>query len=182
MPDLLLEEDWAHRAATIRHLDFQLSGGEGLGGPAAGRALEATRRLPRNLTPGDYRRLGKDKTLRVYENPAAIALCIFDESKALCRKLEEGGKDTRPDLLTCVDSCSNIARTDDHIASITHQMDKLRAEAKLAPLPMAQSMLAQADRNERIVASFGASRILLSDAREQPSTVAHEELQGKPSE
>lgn len=163
MPDLLLEEDWNHRVSTVRHLGDLLDAGEGISGPAAQRVIEATQRLPRLLLPSDERRLRKDKSLPVYDNPAAIALCYYEEQGALCQKLKQTGKDTQPDLLGCVDGCHNCARTDGHLAGLRRQTQGLRDQAALAPKPLAQSMLARAHRNEKIVAEFGEQRITLND-------------------
>lgn len=164
MPDLLLEEDWNHRRKTVEDLSDLLSSGQGIGGPAAGHAVEATRRLPRQLLPADERRLRKDKSLLVYENPAAIALCFYDESKALCQKLKQAKRDARPDLLDCVPGCLNCARTDEHLMKLTRQSGALRDQAALVPLPMAQSMLAEAERKERIVSEFNSTRITLENS------------------
>lgn len=165
IPGLILDEDWNHRKATIRQLDDLLSSGKGIGGPAAERAIEATRKLPRHLQPADERRLRKDKSLTVYDNPAAIALCIYNESTALCQKIKQAAKDTGPDLLGCLDGCPNCVRTDDHLVHLTLQTCALRDQAEIVPLPMAQSLLFQADRNERIIRDFDATRITLDEAR-----------------
>jgi hypothetical protein len=162
MPSLLLEEDWNHREATIRQLDEFLAGGKGISGPAAGRAIEATR-LIRLLTPSDERRLRKDKSLLVYENPAAMALCVYNERNALCNKLKQTEKDNQPDLLGCVDGCLNSARTDGHLELLKRKTDGLRKQAELSPLPMALSMQALADRNDRIMNDFSSNRLTLDD-------------------
>jgi hypothetical protein len=165
MPDLLLEEDWNHRLSTIRHLGEQLSDGQGVGGPAANRALSIVARVPRQLLPADERRLRKEAWLTVYDNPAAIALCVYNEATALCTKRRLAGKDTNPDLLGCVDGCPNCARTDGHVVRLTLQARSLRDQAAMAPLPMAQSMLERAERNDRIVADFDATRMTVGDGQ-----------------
>ena len=141
MPDLLLEEDYNHRLAMAHEIDSLLSSGGGISGPAAKRAVEATQRLPRLLLPSEERRLRKDKSLVVYDNPAAIALCVFNEATALCKVLTQTEKDTQPDLIGCVEGCPNCARTDDHLDALTLQAHTLREQAELVPIPMAQSMV-----------------------------------------
>lgn len=168
MPDLLLEEDWNHRVSTIHHLDALHSAGQGISGPGADRAIKATRRIPRLLLPADERRLRKDPSLMVYDNPAAVALCVFVEEKALCRKLRDTAKDTRPDLLGCVEGCPNCARTDDHLRRLSRNASALQAQAEFVPLPMAQSMLAEADRLEQVVTDFSATRIISEERTPGP--------------
>ncbi|WP_323958892.1 hypothetical protein GC088_10060 [Arthrobacter sp. JZ12] len=159
MPDLLIEEDWNHRRDTIRELAQLVSEGQGLSGPAAEDAIQAVRKLPRNLLPADERRLRKDRSLKVYDNPAAIALCIYREDRALCAKFKDAGKDTQPDLLNCVDGCKNVARTEKHLTRLGSDSIQLQKQAELAPAPMAQSLLAKARRNDLIVAEAIATRV-----------------------
>jgi hypothetical protein len=97
----------------------------------------------------------------VYDNPAALALCIYDEQNALCQKLRSSGKDTQPDLLGCIDGCLNSARRDDQVEGLKIQARALRNQAQLVPLPMAQSMAAQAQRNDRVVEEIESTRITL---------------------
>lgn len=169
MPDLMLEEDWNQRVSTIRHLDALTSAGQGISGPAADRAIQATRRLPRLLLPADERRLRKDPSLLVYDNPAALALCVFAEEKALCRKLRDSARDTRPDLLGCIDGCPNCARTDDHLTRIGENATILKAQAEFVPLPMAQSMLAEAERLEHMVSDFRATPVIPEERTQRPA-------------
>lgn len=158
MPDLRLEEDWNQRVNTIHQLEEMLDAGGGLNGPAAGRAISAVRQLPRQLTPTEEKRLKKDATFAVFDNPAAIALCVFFEPNALCHKLRQTGKDTRPDLLGCVAGCQNCARTDEQLELVMQKAKGMREEADISPLPMAQSMRAEADRQERMVSEFREQR------------------------
>lgn len=158
MPDLRLEEDWNQRVNTMRQLGEMLDAGGGLNGPAAGRAITAVRQLPRQLTPADERRLRKDPTFAVFDNPAAIALCVFFEPSALCHKLRQSGKDTRPDLLGCVAGCQNCARTDEQLEVVRRRAKGMREEANISPLPMALSMRAEADQQEQMISEFRAQR------------------------
>lgn len=159
MRDLLLEEDWAHRRRTIRHLGMLLEDGQTLSGPAAQRASDVAQSLPRFLTPADERRLRRSKDLVIYDNPSALALCVYDESSALCEKRKLAGKDTAPTLLECVEGCPCIARTEAHLATLRRDAELLRAQAELVPRPMSLSMLARADRHDRIVEESEHMRI-----------------------
>jgi hypothetical protein len=161
MPDLLLEEDWAHRRRMAGNVQDMWDTGAGISGPAAGRALEAARKLPRHLTPADDRRLRKDPAITIYDNPAAIALCVYDKKKALCETIAVTGKNLSPDLLGCVDGCPNCARTDDHLDALRARATELRKAAVAQPIPMAQSMIARAEHDERLADEFAGSRILI---------------------
>lgn len=163
MPDLRLEEDWNQRVNTIRELGELLDAGGGLNGPGAGRAITAVRKLPRQLTEAEERRLRKDTTFAVYDNPAAIALCIFYEPNALCHKVRQSGKDSGPDLLGCVSGCKNCARTDEQLELVMQRSRGMREEANISPLPMALSMRAKADQQEHMVSEFRKRRETLDD-------------------
>lgn len=163
MNDLLLEEDWSHRRRTVDHLRNLLDSGEGLSGPAAARAFAATDKLPRHLTPADERRLRKDGTLLIYDNPAAVALCVYDERRALCHKIKLAGKDGQPSLLDCVDGCLNCARTDGQLQELESAAGALQANAALSPLPLAQAFLARSERNLLLVSQHRSTRICRSN-------------------
>ena len=153
MSDLLLEEDWAHRKRIIEHLDELLAEGEQVIGPAANRVATAVEKLPRFLTPTDERRLRRDPELVIYENPAAIALCVFQLDLAMCIKKRESGRELAPNLLDCHDECRCLARTEAQIAQIEEDAIGLRMNAELSPLPQRRSLLARAERNDHIVAA-----------------------------
>ena len=173
MNDLLLEEDWSHRRRTVEHLRSLLDSGEGLSGPAASRALGATEKLLRALTPADERRLRKDGSLLIYDNPAAVALCVFDERRALCHKIKLAGKDNQPSLLECVDGCQNCARTDGQLQELESEAAALQANAALSPLPLAQAFLARSERNLLIVSQHRSTRICRSNMT-APESVSDE--------
>ena len=128
-----------------------LEGGQHLSGPAATRAVTAVQALPRFLTPSDERRLRRRKDLVIYDNAAAIALCVYDEATALCGKRERPGSPVGPTLVSCVDGCPNCAWTDSQLARLTTDAASLRAQAELAPKPLAQSMVARAEHLEHKV-------------------------------
>lgn len=161
MGDLLAEEDWAHRRNTMMHVRDLLEVGEGISGPGAQRAVAAITKLPRNLTPADERRLRKEEGTLIYDNPAAIALCIFHEPDALCRKVASSGKAAQPSLLDCVDGCRNCARTDGQLRNLERDATTCRANATLSPLPLAQAFLDRANRNLLTVQQFRSQRLCL---------------------
>lgn len=155
MRDLLLEEDWRHRRRTIENVAHLIDSGRQLTGPGAARATTIALGMPRFLTPADEKRLRKDRDLVIYDNPAALALCVWDETRALCRKRELGSS-SAPSLPSCVDGCPNIARTDAHIEKLDAESLMLRTSAAMSPKPIAQSLVARAERNEKIVANARA--------------------------
>ena len=161
MNDLLLEEDWAHRKNTIRYLAELLDAGQGVSGPKASLAIAATQALPRHLTAGDERRMRLDKSLVLYDNPSAIALCMYREQHAVCQKLSHGNQVPRPDLLNCVDGCICAVRTDENLIELRNVVEQLRKQARLSPKPLAQSLLAEADEKEAIAERFEQNRLTL---------------------
>ena len=176
--DLLLEEDWEHRRRTLDRLASILAEGAGIGGPAAARAIEAAARLPRPLTSGDERRLRKDQTLMIYDNPAAVALCVYRAHNALCEKTRFANSDAAPDLVGCVDGCPNCARTDDHIGDLRIKANRLRAHAETQPIPIARSLITQAERCERLAEQSQDTRLVanlnLSDQSSSPEIRSHD--------
>jgi hypothetical protein len=158
MQDLLLEEDWRHRMRTIEYLRDLIDEGGSISGPASDRAIVAARKLPRHLTPADERRLRKDASMVVYENPAALALCVYDEENALCHKIKLANRNDQPNLLECIDGCRNSARTEKHIDALTSEAEVLRVQATLSPLPLAQAFIAEAERKLRIVEEHERNR------------------------
>lgn len=162
MKDVMAEEDWTHRRETIYNVADLLAAGQGISGPAASRAVAAVQGLPRDLTPGDERRLKRDKTLVMYDNPSAVALCLYSEKTALCHRVSRVGGPGGPDLLNCVDGCPNCGRTDAHLMTLDSQAAALRNNAAVAPRPMAQSLNAEADRREKLSEQFRKTRITLT--------------------
>lgn len=173
MRDLMLEEDWAHRRSTMMHVRDLLDVGEGVSGPGAQRAIAAISKLPRNLTPADERRLRKEGQYQIYDNPAAIALCIFHEPDALCRKVTLDGKVAQPSLLECVDGCRNCARTDDQLRKLESEAATCQANATLSPLPLAQAFLERSNRNLLTVRQFRSQRFCL-EAKAEPGKLLDE--------
>jgi hypothetical protein len=162
MPALLLEEDWERRKATIRHLQDMNSNGGGVSGSAAERAITAVHKLPRPLLPSDERRLRKDPALLIYESEASLTLCVYREETALCRKFEQSGKNSAPDLLGCVDGCPNAARTDEHLEALKLQAGAFRKQAETEPIPIAQALVVRARRNEDIISECSKTRLASS--------------------
>lgn len=158
MQDLLLEEDWLHRMRTIEYLRDLIDDGTSISGPASDRAVAAAQKLPRHLTPADERRLRKDASMVVYENPAALALCVYDEENALCHKLKLANRNDQPNLLECIEGCRNSARTEKHLDALASEAEVLRIQATLSPLPLAQAFIAEAERKLRIVEEHERNR------------------------
>jgi hypothetical protein len=170
LQSLMAEEDWAHRRSTIDSLSELLSAGQGISGPAAHRAIAAVQAMPRDLTPGDERRLKKNRALVVYDNPSAVALCVYSEATALCQRPMRADAPAAPDLLGCVDGCPNCGRTDEHLRKLREQASELRQQASLSPQPLAQSMLAEAQRRETLYRDFRKTRVVIGKRPDDPTT------------
>lgn len=160
MNELLLEEDWEHRKRTIAHLSEILGSGQGVSGPAAIRAVNTANALPRQLTAGDERRLRRDSSTTIYENPHAVALCVYYAPTGLCGKKGSERITSGPALSNCVDGCPNCARTDSHLDQLRSEATTLRAQAQISPKPLAQSMVAEAVWREGLASRFAETRII----------------------
>ncbi|KQQ94568.1 hypothetical protein ASF62_10895 [Leifsonia sp. Leaf325] len=172
MNDLLAEEDWQRRRSTIVHLAELIESGKGISGPAAQRVVDAIRPLPRLLTPADERRMRKDPDLEIYDNESSVTLCAYDPPSALCHRRSPDSKNRalrgdRPNLLACVVGCKCRARTDSQLDELAQQARSLRAQADVSPMPMAQSLIAEAEVREIQVADFTASRIIPEPAEDE---------------
>ncbi|WP_138946756.1 hypothetical protein [Plantibacter sp. M259] len=152
MNALLSDEDWAHRRATIQQLGHLLAVGEAVYGPGAAHAVTAVRRLPAEVTPAEERRLRRDPELVLYDNPAAIALCAYRATTALCHRESDTSPSATPQLGRCHPRCANIVHTEGHLLQIAGLADSLRANAAISPLPLAQSMVANAEDLDDVVA------------------------------
>jgi hypothetical protein len=165
MPSEHARADWEHRKEMHQQLLREFDAGSTFFGPAADRLTDIIQKVPRVLTPQDERRLKKSGELPIYDNPAALALCVFDERQALCKKIEATGAKPKPDLLGCLPTCKNIARTATHVQQVEQEISRLELQAQLSPKPMAQSLL---DR-----ASTLSDQLTPPQRRPAPTTESH---------
>ena len=128
-----------------------LANGGHITGAAGARATTIALGMPRFLTPADERRLRRDPSIVIYDNPDAVAICVWDETSALCRKQGRGESRAVPVLPGCVDICPNLARTEVQLDALEAESDRLRLNASMSPKPIARSLLARAERNREIV-------------------------------
>ena len=92
----------------------------------------------------------------------AFLACSYDPAKALCHPGRPAGKNAgHPDLDRCNPACANIARTDEHVAALTAEIARLRAEAAspLAPEPIRQRLTQRADALEQIADRHARTRV-----------------------
>ena len=150
-------ETAATMASYLSHVSDRLDAGEAVSGPAAPRLISAARDATTRyegmyLSPRQARALLADPALQVHDHPRAFLACNYDPAKALCHPGRAAGKAAHPDLDRCNPACANIARTDEHIAALTTETARLRAEAAspLAPEPIRQRLTQRADALERI--------------------------------
>ena len=151
-------ETAAAMVGYLQHVSERLDVGEAVSGPAAPRLMNAARDAATRyegmfLSPRQARVLLADPAMQVHDNPRAFLACNYDPAKALCHPGRAAGKAAaHPDLDRCNPACANIARTGEHIAALTTETARLRAEAAspLAPEPIRQRLTQRADALEHI--------------------------------
>jgi len=130
---LLDREQAAAVVDTLHGLAAELSDGSQLSGPAAERLAAAARRAATFdgafLSWRELKRLLGDPDLRVFDNPGAFLVCVNDPARALCRPGRPGA-DVTPDLSACRPECSNVVRTDGHLAGLLREIERLEREAE----------------------------------------------------
>ena len=160
-------ETAATMASYLQHVNDRLDAGEAVSGPAAPRLMSAARDAATRyegmfLSPRQARALLADPALQVHDNPRAFLACSYDPAKALCHPGRPAGKNAgHPDLDRCNPACANVARTGEHIAALTAEIARLRAEAAspLAPEPIRQRLTQRAAALERIGDRHARTRV-----------------------
>lgn len=153
---LMAQEEATALVDTIEQTRRDLEAGDGISGPAAKRLINAVNRTSgfegTYLSVKDARRLKADTSLTMHDNPESFLTCMFDPNRALCQRTT-GRQATEPRLDDCQRNCSNIARTDRHIGSLDHEVQRLRTEADspLTPKPLALRLHARADTFAAII-------------------------------
>lgn len=169
---LMAYEESSTLVDTIEQARRDLEAGEGVSGPAATRLINVVNRFGgfegTYLSNKDARRLRADTSLRMYDNPDSFLTCMFDPNRALCHRTE-GRNAFEPRLDDCQRTCSNIARTDRHITSLEHEVQRLRSEADnpLTPKPLAFRLRSRADTFSTIIDEHRATAITTSSPPEQ---------------
>jgi integrase len=134
-------------ADTVSGLREDLQAGIGVSGPAARFAITTAVSGPvfagKAITATTARRLLANETAMLYDNPQALLLCHYKRDQALCHR--EGVRDT-PSLHRCIPGCPNIIRTDRHAEQLRDRADVLRQQAAHVPHPVAERLLATAER------------------------------------
>lgn len=146
----LLDIETARATAdTLASLHEDLASGVGVSGPAAQRLIHAAAQAPAfagAITTGrQARALLSNPLLTVHDNPRALAMCVYNRDKALCRRIQD---DDAPRLDRCVATCTNIARTDHHAVQLTARAAELeqQADSGALPSPLAARLRQQAGR------------------------------------
>jgi integrase len=161
---LLDREQAAAVVDTLQGLAAELADGGQLSGPAGERLLAAIRRAASYdgayLTERELKRVLGDPEMRVFDNPGAFLVCVHDPARALCRPGRPGA-DVTPDLSGCRPECSNIARTDGHLAGLRREIDRLESEAgsPLTSEPMRQRLRQRAADYSGIADRHSATRV-----------------------
>jgi hypothetical protein len=95
----------------------------------------------------------------LFDNPQAFLLCHYKRAQALCHRDEKDA----PTLDHCVPGCGNIVRTDRHATQLRHHADGLEARAALLPEPVAQRLLATADKLRSFADTHHRTRLTLQE-------------------
>ncbi|WP_367429055.1 integrase [Streptomyces celluloflavus] len=148
---------------TVGDLYDALEAGEGVSGPAARHAIKAATHAPRfagaAITVTTARRLLANEDAMLFDNPQAFLLCHYKRAQALCHRDE---KDT-PTLDHCVPGCGNVVRTDRHATQLRNHANDLEARAALLPQPVAQRLLATANKLRNFADTHQRTRLTLQE-------------------
>jgi hypothetical protein len=133
--DLLDLEHARTIADTLTDAVDRLSHGEGVSGPAAGRYIAAVgeyraAQTGGRLTKRQHRALLNNPRLQVFDHEQALLICNYEPTTALCHPSRHNHRqaDRTPSHDRCQARCSNIARTDTHIARVQAEADRLNEE------------------------------------------------------
>ncbi|MGW3690290.1 integrase [Streptomyces sp. NPDC005125] len=150
---------------TVSELHEALDAGEGVSGPAAGRAIRTAVHAPRFagtvINATSARRFLENDNEIVHDNPQALLLCHYRREQALCHR--DGVKDT-PSLDHCVPGCGNIVRTDQHAARLRERADVLDKRAASTPQPVGDRLRGNAARLRAIADHHDRTRVTLQEA------------------
>ncbi|MFD5806422.1 hypothetical protein [Streptomyces sp. NPDC127020] len=140
-----------------------LEDGSGISGPAARRAIKAAATAHQYtstvITARQARQILANPQLAVYDNPHTLLMCVYKRDTALCHR---GLKDA-PSLEQCVPACPNIARTDQHAASLRLRATALDQQAGHAPGPLGERLRKTAARLRALADAHHRSRTTLKD-------------------
>ncbi|MFC6154911.1 hypothetical protein [Nocardioides yefusunii] len=75
--------------------------------------------------------LARDSAFAVFDNRRAFSLCVYNPSTALCSPQSPDG----PDTLRCKSNCPNHARTDETVAPLVADLERLRQSLRNPLLP-----------------------------------------------
>lgn len=132
-------------ADYLSDLADRIEHGEGVSGPAARRMIKAAADAKARfegmfLTPKQAEAVLREPEFHVYDNPEAFLTCNYDPAKALCHPDRSLGsaRDRPPGTDRCDPACSNVSRTDQHIAGLRGEIARLTEEAAcpLNPIPL----------------------------------------------
>jgi hypothetical protein len=160
---------------SIERTRSDLAASPKVSGPAAQRLISTLERAPQFsttfLTTAELKRVKRDTTLRVYDNPQRYLTCLFNPDRAACAQPMRPS--TEPRLDHCVASCPNIARTDRQIDDLRAEAHRLHQEAAspMTPEPIAHRLTLRAQDYE---ATIGAHEARAITAPESVAGTPHE--------
>lgn len=157
----------AHDALMSEVADALVQGTH-VSGPAAERLVEIAQvehPLQANfVTEREARRIADDGR-RVFDNPGAYSLCVFDPSRAKCLTPATDGSPTDvPDRGSCQLDCTCHARTDTQIDRLREEAAQHRRESQspLTPEPLAVRLAQVAERKSKQVEQHERTAVFIS--------------------
>lgn len=165
--DVLDEEGREFRANVLNILTSDFLAGAGVAGPAAARAARAAARWDEAggsfMTAAEAKMLLSDPDMQVYDNPKSLMLCVYDPLRALCERPEENAA---PNLLGCVESCTNRATMDSHADALDAKAVRQLKIAEESPAPMARQLRRQAARLSELAAKHRENAVVVVEVEE----------------
>jgi hypothetical protein len=161
--DLLDVETARATIDTVADLNAALEDGVGISGPAARRAIKAAATVAQYtgnvITARQARQILANPQLAVYDNLNTLLMCVYKRDKALCHRDIKA----TPSLDQCVPTCANIARTDQHAASLLRRATVLDQRAAHVPGPLGERLRGNAERLRNLADAHHRTRVTLQD-------------------
>lgn len=162
LQDLIDFEEMLATFDLMEELAEERDSGSEVSGPAGTRLKGAldnfqSQYLGGKMTEKEAVRLMALPGFQVYDNPGAMLVCVFRPESAACLNPSSGPSTRRtPALQNCQKQCTNIARLDSHVSTLTDERDGLLAEAAISPMPIADRLHECAQVKDEIIAAHGA--------------------------
>lgn len=171
--DILTAEQRAARRQLYTEINANIERGGGVSGAAAERVIAAAQDVAGidYLPDKEARELLDHPEHQLYNNDAALSLCLYNPRTALCERLQRADRADSPDLIGCQAGCVNRAVTDDHARAMDLRAQDRRAQAEFAPEPLRIKYLHEAEQLEDAARRHRTDRIAppTAEPHRQPS-------------